>query len=409
MIESQPLDICQQDLYSRLSYDFAMDSQTEPFRYLNQQEHSSISDSSVSPLVDGAKKLCKCGCKNKVTNNSFNYLIGHHSRGKSYEEIYGLKKAKKLRELRSNNLKNLTRTKEWNIKLSESRKRLFKEGKLKVYNKKEFDIEQIKTLHFKEKYSIDRIAKELNCSFNTMAKFFKENNILSIKNLRHPTHCKNLSLAKKGKPNPKISEFAKKRAKRVDFHLRKYFYKKSHIPITKGKTLEEVYGKKESEKILEKMSNAMINQWLKKDSYWNSLEYKKRKSLFFKNLWKNEEYRNKTIKATLEALQKRPLKTEKLLNQILQNNFPNEWKYTGDGSFLIGYKNPDFININGKKICIEIFNPFFKIRDFGSVENYEKQRSEHFAKYGWKTIFISVPEKLDEKDVLQKITQFTNQ
>lgn len=38
------------------NYSFGMDSQTEIFRYLNHQEHSSTTSSSVSPLVDGAKK-----------------------------------------------------------------------------------------------------------------------------------------------------------------------------------------------------------------------------------------------------------------------------------------------------------------------------------------------------------------
>jgi hypothetical protein len=30
------------------------------------------------------------------------------------------------------------------------------------------------------------------------------------------------------------------------------------------------------------------------------------------------------------------------------------FKYTGNGSFIIGFKNPDFVNINGKKICLEL-------------------------------------------------------
>ena len=55
MIESRPLDICGQDLYSGWSLDYGMDSQQNLFRYLDQPEHSS-SDSSVSPLVSKAKK-----------------------------------------------------------------------------------------------------------------------------------------------------------------------------------------------------------------------------------------------------------------------------------------------------------------------------------------------------------------
>lgn len=110
------------------------------------------------------------------------------------------------------------------------------------------------------------------------------------------------------------------------------------------------------------------------------------------------------IKKVLRRLQERPVQTEVKLNMILQKNFPNEWKYTGDGSFLIGYKNPDFVNINGKKMCIEIYYEYFKKRDFGSTENYEKQRAEHFAKYGWKTIFIKSEELEKESILINKIS-----
>ena len=45
------------------------------------------------------------------------------------------------------------------------------------------------------------------------------------------------------------------------------------------------------------------------------------------------------------------------------------------------------------KIIIEVYYSYYKKKVFGSVENYIKKRSEHFAKYGFKTIFI------DENDI----------
>lgn len=41
-----------------------------------------------------------------------------------------------------------------------------------------------------------------------------------------------------------------------------------------------------------------------------------------------------------------------------------------------------------KGIVIEVYANYFKNLQYGSCENYEKQRSEYFAKYGYKTIFI---------------------
>jgi hypothetical protein len=97
--------------------------------------------------------------------------------------------------------------------------------------------------------------------------------------------------------------------------------------------------------------------------------------------------REELLKLHLEGLLKRPTSFEKIISKIcIENNLP--FVYTGNGTFLIGYKNPDFIN-QSKKVVIEVYHPYFKIRDFGSCEKYEKQRGEHFAKYGWKTIFIN--------------------
>lgn len=125
-----------------------------------------------------------------------------------------------------------------------------------------------------------------------------------------------------------------------------------------------------------------------------------------KELSSNKEWYEKRIQASLKGLFKRPVKTELILNNLLQESFLNEWKYTGDGSFLIGYKNPDFININGKKICIEIYLPYFKIRDFESCENYEKLRSNHFEEYGWKTIFVKSNELNNQNELINKIKNF---
>mgnify|MGYP001579822408 CR=1 FL=1 len=120
--------------------------------------------------------------------------------------------------------------------------------------------------------------------------------------------------------------------------------------------------------------------------------------------FKDLEYKEKVLKKFFSSLKLRPTSYEKQMSKIIYKyNLP--YKYVGDGSFLIGYKNPDYININGEKICIEVYHGYFKIRNYGSIENYEKQRSEHFDKYGWKTIFINEDEILskDENLILNKI------
>ena len=121
---------------------------------------------------------------------------------------------------------------------------------------------------------------------------------------------------------------------------------------------------------------------------------------------KGKKHKEETIRKIISKLKFRPTSYEKRLKEILDKLQPNEWKYTGDGSFWMGNPpmNPDFVNCNGKKIAIEVFARFHKERCFGSVENYISKRSKGFSKYGWKTIFILGEEELDNpKTILNKL------
>ena len=110
-----------------------------------------------------------------------------------------------------------------------------------------------------------------------------------------------------------------------------------------------------------------------------------------KNRWENLDYRKKQIELLTN---KRPTSYEKKISELcIENSLP--FIYTGNGTFLIGYKNPDFVN-KEDKIAIEVYHKYFKERDFGSCENYEKKRSEYFTKYGYKTIFIREEEIMDK-------------
>jgi len=55
-----------------------------------------------------------------------------------------------------------------------------------------------------------------------------------------------------------------------------------------------------------------------------------------------------------------------------KENFPNEWKYAGDGSLIIRGKCPDFVNVNGRKLIIEVFGDYWH-----SEERVGKNSKEH--------------------------------
>lgn len=81
-------------------------------------------------------------------------------------------------------------------------------------------------------------------------------------------------------------------------------------------------------------------------------------------------------------------------NICKRNNI--DFQYTGDGTLWIGKTgkkqlNPDFIEANGKKICVEVFGDYWhspllnRSMKEGSMLNYRKS---HYQRYKWYPIFI---------------------
>ena len=88
-------------------------------------------------------------------------------------------------------------------------------------------------------------------------------------------------------------------------------------------------------------------------------------------------------------------KPELIFEEICKKyNLP--FKYTGDGSFWIGEKgekqlNPDFIETNGKKVCIEIMGIYWHTRLLNQnlrEDALQTYREKHYRKYKWMPVFI---------------------
>jgi len=125
-------------------------------------------------------------------------------------------------------------------------------------------------------------------------------------------------------------------------------------------------------------------------------EWKRRNGGMLKARWKNEEFREKNVKAALKGLLKRPTSLEQKFIEIIQKyNLP--YKYVGNGSFLIGFKNPDFININGDKSCIEVANRFHH------QGNWAEKRKEHFKRHGWECAIIFEDDIKDESKIINDL------
>ena len=73
-------------------------------------------------------------------------------------------------------------------------------------------------------------------------------------------------------------------------------------------------------------------------------------------------------------------------------------KYIGNGSLPIGYKYPDFIIKDTKKI-IEVYSGTYKYSNGFRNDNYFNKRRNHFAKYGYETEFFNMDKNIKENDI----------
>ena len=106
----------------------------------------------------------------------------------------------------------------------------------------------------------------------------------------------------------------------------------------------------------------------------------------------------------------RPNKLEtECINLFKENGLP--LKFVGDYSegFFIEGKIPDFVSTNNKKVLVEVFCDYYKVKQYGSVENYKTMRDNLFSKHGWKTLFFSDKDiKLKTEDCINKIKKEMN-
>ncbi|MBI2507571.1 hypothetical protein HYV89_01325 [Candidatus Woesearchaeota archaeon] len=100
------------------------------------------------------------------------------------------------------------------------------------------------------------------------------------------------------------------------------------------------------------------------------------------------------MRKILESTERSPNKFEiECMNLFEKYNLP--LKFVGDfnnKNFFISGKVPDFVSANNKKVIVEVFYEYFKIRQYGSVESYKEDRINTFSKYGWKTLFFTCDE-----------------
>jgi len=117
--------------------------------------------------------------------------------------------------------------------------------------------------------------------------------------------------------------------------------------------------------------------------------------------WSNPETKALALRNIMKAVNAKPNLTELHLQFLLDQYFPSEWKFVGDGEVIIGGKLPDYININGKKQIIELFGTYW--HDIFDVAI----RIDHFRQCGFRTLVVWEDELKNEVKLIRKIKSFT--
>lgn len=146
----------------------------------------------------------------------------------------------------------------------------------------------------------------------------------------------------------------------------------------------------------QKISNQVLKKWADKTYYDKMCKIRKNQMT---SLVK-EKICRKLISRNITGLEKKVIDIIK--------KYGLDFKYVGDGSFILHGFNPDFINVNGKKQIIEVFYEYFKEKQYGSLNKYKKQRYAIYRGYGFDTLFIGHLDlqSLSERDIADKIKAF---
>ena len=119
-----------------------------------------------------------------------------------------------------------------------------------------------------------------------------------------------------------------------------------------------------------------------------------------RRLWNSKDYRDSQRKKIIAAQHISPNKPEQVLQHLLDNRFPGDWKFVGDGSVVFNGYNPDFINVNGKKLIIELFG------DYWHRGEDPADRAKLFEPFGFRTLVIWEHELKNMGKVEKRISSF---
>lgn len=175
---------------------------------------------------------------------------------------------------------------------------------------------------------------------------------------------------------------------------------KGQLPWNKGKKI----GPRSLED-RKKISDNHANVFGSKNPMFGRHHKKESKEKISKKFF--ERYKNPNFLEKLSnSLRKKPNKPENFLVKVLKHL---NYKYTGDYTFWINGKNPDFVNFEKKKI-IEYFGSYWHDKEVTgkSRKEHEEERKIHFRKNNYEVLIIWEEDLKDVERLSKRILEFDN-
>lgn len=116
---------------------------------------------------------------------------------------------------------------------------------------------------------------------------------------------------------------------------------------------------------------------------------------------------DETVRKIIQSNRLKPNKAELHLQSILNIQFPNQWKFVGNGEVIIGGLCPDFVNVNNEKTLLELYGSYWHsekmLRNWKSTE---LGRIMLYNSYGFKCLIIWEKELNNEEALIRKIETY---
>lgn len=300
---------------------------------------------------------------------------------------------------------------------------------------------RILDLYYKHELPAKQVAVHLGISKTSVKRILKKSGYI----LRNPTEAMKLAYEKGRAAAPRYErtfEIRQETSKRLEEYYSQHPHpwlgshhtertklqysldrRREHLPAQTRQNLSRgikrrfsnpqnctMYGKHHSEETKAKLRQKAIERWkcpeFRAKMRVASKDKPQKISNIQKKNWQKPEYRAKVLPACLKS--RRPTDLEaRLITLIEQYGLP--YKYTGDGSFIIGRLNPDFVNVNGDKIAIEVFGGHWHQNKTDPLRTEEGRRAI-LKEYGWQLIVIWGDElkSLPEDAIVERIKGVAN-